>query len=212
MIVSPEMDSKIKGENRPEHPRESADPEGAALWSLATRDVKPVRKSRTHIAKEATDKKQKTKTQTHQTLSSKAPSRTVFRRLTPQNPGPTPPPPRKTASDPSVPSCAPRGRRRRTFEVEARLDLHGHTRARAHSVLIRFLERAHAEGKRDLLIITGKGRNRTDGLEEGVLRRHVPEWLKMPPLRDIILETSSAHPRDGGTGALYVRLRKKPRP
>ncbi len=107
---------------------------------------------------------------------------------------------------------------RRTFtrmkrgktEPEARIDLHGMTADVAHSALLAFLLRSHAEGKRLVLVITGKGR-RLDSFEsqpQGILKRQVPHWLDQPPLRQIILQTTPAHPKHGGSGALYVYLRR----
>ena len=52
-------------------------------------------------------------------------------------------------------------------------------------------------------MITGKGVR-----GEGVLRRHVPLWLKQPPLDNVVLAISDATPKDGGTGAIYVMLRR----
>jgi DNA-nicking Smr family endonuclease len=95
---------------------------------------------------------------------------------------------------------------------EARLDLHGMTIDVAHSALTAFLMRSHGEGKRLVLVITGKGR--TDDNEtffnppRGILRRQVPHWLEQPPLRQIVLQTVTAHQRHGGSGALYVYLRR----
>ena len=43
---------------------------------------------------------------------------------------------------------------------------------------------------------------------EGVLKKEVPKWLNLSPLKEIILMTSWATPRDGGEGALYVLLRR----
>lgn len=90
------------------------------------------------------------------------------------------------------------------FEIDASLDLHGMTVARAHDRLLRFIEQAEARQFRTLLIITGKGRS-----GEGVLRREVPAWLKQPPLADRILALEQATGQDGGDGALYVRLRRR---
>ncbi len=45
------------------------------------------------------------------------------------------------------------------FEIDASLDLHGMTVARAHDRLLRFIEQAEARQFRTLLIITGKGRS-----------------------------------------------------
>lgn len=59
---------------------------------------------------------------------------------------------------------------------------------------------------RSLLIITGKKLGESGA--EGVLKREVPKWLNISPLREIILMTSWATPRDGGEGALYVLLKR----
>jgi len=60
-----------------------------------------------------------------------------------------------------------------------------------------------SQGWRAVLVITGKG-----ALGDGVLRRHTPEWLAQPPLREHIAGISEAHRRHGGEGALYVALRR----
>lgn len=95
---------------------------------------------------------------------------------------------------------------------ESRIDLHGMTVDVAHSALLAFLLRSHAQGKRLVLVITGKGRasDDTNALpgQTGILRRQVPHWLEQPPLRQIILQTAPAHQRHGGSGALYVYLRR----
>ena len=95
---------------------------------------------------------------------------------------------------------------------EARIDLHGMTVDVAHSALRAFLLRCHADRKRLVLVITGKGRSddlmgMSDG-GRGVLRRQVPHWLELPPLRQIVLQTATAHQKHGGSGALYVYLRR----
>jgi len=45
-------------------------------------------------------------------------------------------------------------------------------------------------------------------IKRGVLRRVVPQWLRMPDLRPLILGFEEAHHGHGGSGALYVRLRR----
>lgn len=89
------------------------------------------------------------------------------------------------------------------FEIDDTLDLHGKTEAAAHKVLLHFVQSASRRGLRTLLIITGKGAR-----GEGILRKKVPEWLKDYPLKPHILAISQASPKDGGGGALYVRLRR----
>ena len=95
--------------------------------------------------------------------------------------------------------------KRGQMAIEARLDLHGMTQAEAHGALARFIARSFDEGRRAVLIITGKGMR--DG--EGVLRRAVPRWLDDPALRPMILAREEAQPRHGGAGALDVLLRRR---
>jgi DNA-nicking Smr family endonuclease len=94
--------------------------------------------------------------------------------------------------------------KRGQLEIEARLDLHGMTQAEAHRALSGFVARSHAAGKRTLLVVTGKGTREGTG----VLRAAVPRWLAEPALRDRVLATAPAQPRDGGSGALYILLRR----
>jgi DNA-nicking Smr family endonuclease len=83
------------------------------------------------------------------------------------------------------------------------IDLHNLNQDRARAALTAFILRAHAEGVRTVLVITGKG-----ALGDGVLRRRTPEWLAEPPLRPLIAGLSEAPRRKGGDGALYVALKR----
>jgi DNA-nicking Smr family endonuclease len=89
--------------------------------------------------------------------------------------------------------------------IDARIDLHGRTQAQAHRALRNFLLDAQATGYRYVLIITGKGRDH----EQGVLRRQVPLWLEAPEFRGLVVGFDTAHAGHGGSGALYVRVRRK---
>jgi DNA-nicking Smr family endonuclease len=89
--------------------------------------------------------------------------------------------------------------------IEGRVDLHGMTQSEAHSLLLSFLQRAHVNGVRYVLVITGKGFS-SGG--DGVLRRQVPAWLSTPPFRALVSSHDLAARQHGGEGALYVRLRK----
>ena len=95
--------------------------------------------------------------------------------------------------------------RRGRLRPEARLDLHGMTQDQAHKALIKFIEGSQEEGRRCVIVITGRGRVSEGG---GVLRREVPGWLNSPRVRPIVLAISLATPRDGGPGAMYVLLRR----
>ena len=92
------------------------------------------------------------------------------------------------------------------MDIDDIIDLHGMTQAEAQTRLRSFIQRAAFSGNRTVLIITGKGR-----AGQGILRARVPEWLKEPPLSQLVIAISDAQPGDGGTGALYVRLKRKSR-
>jgi DNA-nicking Smr family endonuclease len=99
------------------------------------------------------------------------------------------------------------------LKPEGRIDLHGMTLAQAHPVLTRFILDASADGKRLVLVITGKGKDRETPdpipIRRGVLRHQVPNWLHAPPLGAVVLDIREAHQRHGGGGAYYVYLKKR---
>lgn len=96
--------------------------------------------------------------------------------------------------------------RRGKMPIEARLDLHGLDQQKAHGELDGFLARAQTQGLRCVLVITGKGRFSDEG---GVLRKQVPRWLNLPANRNRVLAFDYARPQHGGSGALYVLLRRQ---
>jgi DNA-nicking Smr family endonuclease len=116
---------------------------------------------------------------------------------------PPPSPPLSLDASPGVDKRTAERLKRGQLEIEARIDLHGLTQREAHQVLANFLEGARAERRRAVLVITGKG----DG-GQGVLREAVPRWLNEAAIRPLILAFTHAQPRDGGTGALYILLRR----
>lgn len=151
----------------------------------------------------------------------------------PQEAAPTPTPNRKAGrlgsavaradQPPSLPVLDRRTRQRLMrgqVEIDARLDLHGETAITAPHVLSAFLRRARDRGCRTVLVVTGKGggdyvRHTLHSSEywhaperQGLLRRSFPEWLASPSLRDAVAGYQPAHPRHGGGGAWYVRLRR----
>lgn len=102
--------------------------------------------------------------------------------------------------------------KRGKLSPEGRIDLHGMTLERAHPALLGFIMSAHANGKRLVLVITGKGKQRDEGgpipVRHGVLRHQVPQWLAMQPLKSVVLQIAQAHVSHGGGGAYYVYLRR----
>ena len=150
--------------------------------------------------------------------------RSAMRNVTPYRPQPAlpeppaPPAPLPVAAElvpvalPAAPvERRPNGIDRQTFRqlskgertVEAMIDLHGMTLQAAHSALRRFIELQSGMGRRCLLVITGKG-----GPDRpSKLRQEVPLWLETwsPP----VLAVTSAQPKHGGGGALYVLLQRR---
>jgi len=99
---------------------------------------------------------------------------------------------------------------RGTEPLDGRIDLHGKTQSEAHAALLSFLRKAHSHGARFVLVITGKGGAARDDLSErGVLKRQVPQWLRLPEFRGYIIGFEGAHSGHGGAGALYVRIRRR---
>ncbi|TMV57687.1 DNA mismatch repair protein MutS, partial [Thioclava sp. BHET1] len=58
----------------------------------------------------------------------------------------------------------------------------------------------------------GKGKGGMDDgpipRQRGILRRQVPQWLRMAPLCPLVLDVTEAHFRHGGGGAYYVYLKR----
>ncbi|MGR3616115.1 MAG: Smr/MutS family protein [Paracoccaceae bacterium] len=102
--------------------------------------------------------------------------------------------------------------KRGKLKPEGRLDLHGMRLDTAHPALNRFILSAQASGKRLVLVITGKGKDRDEPgpipTPRGVLRHHVPQWIRQPPLAQAVLQITQAHISHGGDGAYYVYLRR----
>jgi len=102
---------------------------------------------------------------------------------------------------------------RRTYErvkeghiaIEGQVDLHNCTQEEAFEAVNKFLDEAWFEGRRCLLVVTGKGTARDGG---GVLRSDVPRWITEGAHRERLIGIGPADPRHGGDGALYVLLRR----
>jgi DNA-nicking Smr family endonuclease len=174
--------------------------EERALWESVARQTKPLRgkarPARIHSAEAPSSARP---------VKPAAPPRPIVPALAPK------------PVKPAVPSLAPLGRRERSrlsrgkSEIDARLDLHGMTQFHAHHALLSFLQRAHHDGLTFVLVITGKGTMSGGEFERGVLRRQVPHWLSLPEFRALVTGFEEAHIGHGGSGALYVRIRRSRR-
>jgi DNA-nicking Smr family endonuclease len=161
-----------------------------ALWRHVIRDVAPYANNR----------------------PARPPLSPAARHPTPETPA-LPPAERHAAPRPLV-LAATDGIDRRTarrfargeMTIDARLDLHGLTLREAHAAVDRFVRRCADEGRRLVLIVTGKGAHRQGG---GRIRGEALHWLDHAALRPLILAIHEAGVRHGGAGAFYVLLRRQ---
>jgi len=196
----------------------SVTPEEAEVWRDATRTLEPLRgKPRTGTARAEAPASGAARASAPP-VGQRASARTgeLAGELAGERVGP---------ATPTPPRCLPGFDRRRARAIAAgrraigaRLDLHGADQRAARTLLAAFLHEAQASGHTTVLVITGKGTGseppdrlaRLLGMSaRGVLREMVPLWLAEPDLRDLVVSFTAAGARHGGTGALYVQLRKK---
>ncbi|MCW8828561.1 MAG: Smr/MutS family protein [Gammaproteobacteria bacterium] len=93
--------------------------------------------------------------------------------------------------------------RRGHYAIGAELDLHGMRVAEARQALSAFLQTTLAQQIKTVRIIHGKGNGSLN--KQPVLKGKVNNWLRQ---RIEVLAFCSARPVDGGTGAVYVLLRR----
>jgi DNA-nicking Smr family endonuclease len=94
--------------------------------------------------------------------------------------------------------------RRGAFALEAEIDLHGMGLAEAESELKTFLNDCVARKLTCVRIVHGKGSR--SGPAGPILKPHVHHWLAR---WDPVLAFVSAQPRHGGSGAVYVLLKRQ---
>ncbi|MEM1199906.1 MAG: Smr/MutS family protein [Pseudomonadota bacterium] len=189
-----------------------------ALWERVTKTVTPIKRTRytEHAPSPVAPKP-------------KATPPPPGKKTTPKPVQPRPAAARRAPDPPQPPALSQFDRRTRqkltrgNVEIDARLDLHGHSAERARGELMRFISSAHAQGHRTVLVITGKGespyaRHTLHGSDhfhtperQGRLRRLIPEWLGEAGFRAYVSGYQPAHPRHGGGGAFYVRIRRNRR-
>ncbi len=89
------------------------------------------------------------------------------------------------------------------YAIEARLDLHRFTVDEARREVFGFVGDCCRYGVRTVLILHGKGERNPDGIAQ--IKSYLAKWL--PELTEV-LAVCSAQKRHGGTGAVYVLVRK----
>jgi len=175
------------------------DPEESALWQRVTATVRPITRN---VAKTPSS-----------TENSAPPVAKPKGRVPPMRvPAATPVSQQKPLAD-SLDGGWDRRLRRGTTEPDWTIDLHGHTLDSARRLLDNALDQALAEGVRVLLLITGKpprdGDRDIDGRpRRGLIRASIGTWLQSSRHAGRIAAVRNAHPRHGGTGALYIILRR----
>jgi len=102
------------------------------------------------------------------------------------------------------------------FHITKSLDLHGFTLDEANKKVESFITDCFDQKVSKIIIVTGKGlhsQNDKDpytSKEFGILKNSVPDFIKNNPnLMKKIKSITEAEITDGGSGALYVYLKKK---
>ncbi len=126
---------------------------------------------------------------------------------------PAPKPPAPGALDHKTRTRLARG----ANSVGGTIDLHGMRQDEAHRALRAFLARCQMRGDRFAIVVTGKGsrsyeRDHSSFRQRGVLRTAVPQWFATDIFRDLVVGYSEASPSHGGSGALYVQIRRRRTP
>jgi DNA-nicking Smr family endonuclease len=123
---------------------------------------------------------------------------------------PKPPPPRKPQPGTTLDATWDRRLAGGLVQPDLAVDLHGHNLATAYDLLDRRLDQAVSTGARLVLLITGKppqGDSRP--VQRGAIRAAVGDWLAASRHAGDIAAVRGAHRRHGGSGALYIVLRRR---
>ena len=94
-----------------------------------------------------------------------------------------------------------------------KFDLHGFTLDEANNKVKEIIEYCLKNKFRELLLITGKGIHSTNDKDAyisknlGKLKYSVPEFIKTSELNKFIISINDAEKKDGGEGAIIIRLK-----
>ena len=94
-----------------------------------------------------------------------------------------------------------------------KFDLHGFTLDEANNKVKEIIEYCLKNKFKELLLITGKGIHSTSDEDAyisknlGKLKYSVPEFIKTSELRKFIISINDAEKKDGGEGAIIIRLK-----
>ncbi len=93
--------------------------------------------------------------------------------------------------------------RRGQMPIEAELDLHGMSLAQARPALVKFIDQCQQHQRRHVVVVHGKGPPGHHSPPK--MKNSVNNWLRQIPA---VLAFHSCQAKDGGTGAVYVLLKK----
>ncbi len=211
-------------------PRTGLSPEDAELWARIARTVQPLPgRERPASPPRGKPALQAPAGKPAPQKKHAAPASAAGGRKAAVSPPSTTASPAARVTQPKAHRCPPGGtldRRTRQrmargmVDIEARLDLHGFGVEEAHMRLRAFIIGARAQGLRTVLVITGKGaspfsRHTLHGYDHwhaperaGRLRKLLPQWLMEAGIAEHVAGYQPAHPKHGGGGAFYVRLRR----
>ena len=96
-------------------------------------------------------------------------------------------------------------------------DFHGFSLDEANNKIRDLIKSSYENGVYKLIVVTGKGlhsQNYKDpyvSKDYGILKYSVPEYIKKnTELMKLVTEIKDASAEDGGSGAFYIYLKKKP--
>jgi DNA-nicking Smr family endonuclease len=170
-------------------------PDEAALWARVMATVTPIAPGRVAEAVVLGPKLAPTK---HRTAAARPAI------------APTPKSPRDAAPGTTLDGSWDRRLSRGLVQPDATIDLHGHNLGSAYALLDAALGRSISRGDRLILLITGRPPRPESERPHarGAIRAAVGDWLRASRHAQAIAAVRGANPRHGGTGALYIVLRR----
>lgn len=182
-------------------------PEEAELWRRVAQTVTPL-----HPKRQAATPAPVTASVPDATAQPQ-PRKVKGRVPPPRTLAPTPPTPTRPLTSHGLDSSWDRKLSRGAIEPDVTIDLHGLNLDQAHGRLINGIGQALAMGYRVILLIAGKPRPHGDhdlrGERRGAIRAKLLDWLAHSSHAGNIAAVRPAQQRHGGSGAVYIVLRKR---
>ena len=92
------------------------------------------------------------------------------------------------------------------YKIDKTIDFHGKTLDEAFDILIKEINIGYNKGLRCLLVITGKGLRSPENSK--TIKNEISNWLNHHLIADKIITYTDAIQKDGGTGAIYILLKR----